>query len=51
VTDEQRDVGPLGLPAVEPGSARQATNEMIDAGLLDHFMSKVDADGWRSPRW
>src|SRR6266496_2705412 len=35
VTDEQQQVAP----------ARQAINEMVDAGLLDHLMSKVDNDG------
>jgi putative transposase len=45
VTDEQSEAGPLGMPAAEPGSARQAIDEMIDAGLLDHLMSKVDGGG------
>lgn len=45
VTDEMRDAGPLGVPSSEPGSARQAIHEMVDAGLLDHLMSKVDAGG------
>src|SRR5690242_12869998 len=35
VTDGQQPVAP----------ARQAINEMVDAGLLDHLMSKVDGDG------
>jgi putative transposase len=35
VADDQRDVAP----------ARQAIKEMVDAGLLDRLMSKVDADG------
>jgi putative transposase len=35
VTDDQPDVAP----------ARQAINEMVDAGLLDHLMSKVDNEG------
>jgi putative transposase len=35
VTDDQQDVAP----------ARQAINEMVDAGLLDQLMSKVDGDG------
>jgi putative transposase len=30
-------------PEIAP--ARQAINEMVDAGLLDHLMSKVDDDG------
>ena len=33
--DQYREVPP----------ARQAINEMVDAGLLDHLMSRVDADG------
>ncbi len=37
---------PLGVtPTPEPGSARQAINEMIDAGLLDEVMDRVDAGG------
>jgi putative transposase len=35
VADDQQDVAP----------ARQAINEMVDAGLLDRLMSKVDVDG------
>jgi putative transposase len=35
VTDNQQGVAP----------ARQAINEMVDAGLLDQLMSKVDGDG------
>lgn len=35
VTDDRQDVPP----------ARRAINEMVDAGLLDHLMSKVDGDG------
>jgi putative transposase len=45
VTDEQYDAGPLGLPSTQPGSARRTINEMIEAGLLDHLMSKVDTGG------
>jgi putative transposase len=30
---------------LEVAPARRAINEMVDAGLLDHLMSKVDADG------
>src|SRR6266496_2771848 len=36
VTDEQQQVAP----------ARQAINEMVDAGLLEHLMSTVENDGW-----
>jgi putative transposase len=35
VTDDQPEIAP----------ARQAINEMVDAGLLDHLMSKVDGEG------
>jgi putative transposase len=35
VTDDHQEVAP----------ARQAINEMVNAGLLDQLMSKVDADG------
>lgn len=35
VTDDQQETTP----------ARQAVNEMVDAGLLDHLMSKVDDGG------
>ena len=35
VTDDQQEIVP----------ARQAINEMVDAGLLDQLMSKVDGDG------
>jgi putative transposase len=35
VTDDQQEIVP----------ARRAINEMVDAGLLDHLMSKVDDDG------
>ncbi len=35
VTDDQQEIVP----------ARQAINEMVDAGLLDQLMSKVDAGG------
>ena len=35
VTDDQQEIAP----------ARRVINEMVDAGLLDHLMSKVDDDG------
>jgi putative transposase len=35
VADDQQEIAP----------ARRAINEMVDAGLLDQLMSKVDADG------
>jgi putative transposase len=40
VTDEQRDIDPWG---VQPGAARAAINQMIEAGLLDDVMARADA--------
>ena len=46
VTDDQQREHPLGVPSSpEPGEARQAINEMLDAGLLDEVMDRVDRDG------
>jgi putative transposase len=46
VTDEQQQpVSPFGVSSPEPGSARQLVNEMVDAGLLDELMDRVDRDG------
>jgi putative transposase len=46
VTDEQQQPAtPFGTPSPEPGSARQLVNEMVDAGLLDELMDRVDRDG------
>jgi len=46
VTDDQQRGHPLGVPSSpEPGEARQAINEMLDAGLLDEVMDRVDRDG------
>ena len=44
VTDEQRDLDPLGVSSGErlPG-ARAAINQMIEAGLLDDVMARADA--------
>ncbi|GAA5005508.1 IS256 family transposase [Actinopolymorpha pittospori] len=44
MTDEQQ-VGPFGESRSVPGSARQVVNEMVDAGLLDDLMDRVDRDG------
>jgi putative transposase len=45
--DQQREYTP-GVPTgPEPASARQAINEMLDAGLLDPVMEQVDRDGLR----
>jgi putative transposase len=46
VTDDQRSGHPLGAePARGAGSAREAINQMLDAGLLDDVMDRVDAGG------
>ncbi len=46
VTDDQRNGHPLGAePAGQPASARAVINEMLDAGLLDDVMDRVDAGG------
>jgi len=47
VTEDQQNGYPFGaLPAArEPGSAREAVNEMLEAGLLDDVMDRVDAGG------
>ena len=46
VTDEQqRPAMPFGTPSPEPGLARQVVNEMVEAGLLDDLMDRVDQDG------
>ena len=45
MTDDQM-AGPLGSMAAEPaGSARQTVNNMIEAGLLDDLMDRVDEGG------
>jgi putative transposase len=44
--NQQQREHPLGVTDTpEPASARQVVNEMIDAGLLDEVMARVDADG------
>lgn len=47
IDEQQGETSPLGALSAQPAAARRAINEMIDAGLLDHVMSKVDAGGWR----
>jgi putative transposase len=42
--DPQREVA-AGREPASPSSARRAITEMIDAGLLDDLMSRVDAGG------
>lgn len=44
--DDRQQGHPLGVSAAgEQGSARAAINEMVDAGLLDEVMDRVDAGG------
>ncbi|MHA6632158.1 IS256 family transposase [Pseudonocardia sichuanensis] len=44
VTDDQRNGHPLGAQqAGQPGSARAAINQMLDAGLLDDVMQRADS--------
>jgi putative transposase len=46
VTNDQQSGHPLGAqPATGVGSARAAINQMLDAGLLDDVMQRVDAGG------
>ena len=46
MTDDRQDGHPLGVSAAGgQGSAREAVNEMVDAGLLDEVMDRVDAGG------
>ena len=45
VIDQQQDVGPFGAPVAEPAPARRAIEEMVEAGLFDELMDRVDRDG------
>ena len=47
VTDDRQLDHPLAvdLSAQPSGSAREAVNEMLEAGLLDEVMDRVDAGG------
>lgn len=47
VTDDQQREHPLGVPNASkpPASAREVINEMLEAGLLDDVMDRVDAGG------
>jgi putative transposase len=47
VTEDQQSGHPLGVPAqpVPPSGPREAINEMLEAGLLDELMDRVDRDG------
>jgi putative transposase len=47
VTGDRLSRHPLGADQAvgEPGSAREAVNDMLEAGLLDELMQRVDAGG------
>jgi putative transposase len=47
VTEDQQLEHPLGVPAgpASSSSAREAINDMVEAGLLDELMGRVDRDG------
>jgi putative transposase len=49
MTEDQRREHPLGFPpsALSPTSAREVINEMLDAGLLNDVMDRVDTGGLR----
>src|SRR5215217_2688895 len=41
--NEESGLGPLGLPGPDPVTARGVVNDMLEAGLLDGLMERVDA--------
>lgn len=43
--EEQPPGTPFGTPSLEPGSARDVVDEMVDAGLLAHLMERVYGSG------
>lgn len=45
VNQQVRDVGTFGSPSAEPVTARAAVQQMVDAGLLDELMARVDDGG------
>jgi putative transposase len=46
VTEDRSSGHPLGLSASgQPTTAREAVNDMLEAGLLDELMERVDAGG------
>jgi putative transposase len=46
MTEEHSSGHPLGVPSAHrPSSARDAVNQMLEAGLLDDVMDRVDAGG------
>src|SRR5512144_649697 len=40
-----REAGVFGGPPAQPVTARAAVQQMVDAGLLDQLMTRVDDDG------
>ena len=45
MTEDHQSGHPLGLTPQQSGSAREAVNDMLEAGLLDELMERVDAGG------
>src|SRR6185295_8257838 len=47
MTEDRASGHPLGIAqhGPRPGSARDVVNDMLDAGLLDELMQRVDAGG------
>src|SRR5512142_3233919 len=43
MTEDPQQGAALGLERTGPASARQAINDMMDAGLLDDLMSRIDS--------
>jgi putative transposase len=44
-TDEQASGSVFGPARAEPGGARRAVNEMVEAGLFDDLMARIDEGG------
>jgi putative transposase len=45
VDHKARETAAFGTASVEPASARQVVQQMVDAGLLDDLMARVGSDG------
>jgi putative transposase len=45
MTDRSEEATSFGTCSAEPASARQTVNEMVEAGLLEDLMDRVDRDG------
>jgi putative transposase len=43
--DPQLSDSPFGMSTPEPATARQVVNEMVEAGLFDELMARIDANG------